>query len=505
MRGANGEDAEIQRPTFVIDLDNIATGWLLFREGQAPERVMDPSLDQPAPSPGEGFKRGFVVATFSPKFFGGVAEFASASIHLANAIKDVYAQYEAEKANHRGQLPVIACTGSEAMKDRYGTNYRPTFQIVQWVERPKELPNQSPVDAADVWSGAMARRRPRPRLLPSTCRRRRRSLPPIRSPKRCSDRIAGGLRPSGPLPRMRPMNMSNVAPMIEPDAAMMRRHVGHLFEGWLDGCHDGRIELAWTDGRDGKLKHAAIFGTDELDELVERALAENRKPGQNVYIGQALRHPDIAPFGRCKDDEFFALTAFYADIDDDVVLRRPRPSTAIWAACRPPWSSPAAIRIRGRRCCGGSVRRCAMRILPPAEPGDRPGARRRHLRHQSSRVLRLGGSIAWPRKEGRIVERTELLLPRRRTAEELICPSRSRRRFRRRAGTVVAGRERRCCDAADRSASICTRTADTVRSARPICRSRPALRASAPATTGTTTWSGSPVTGSRAAGPMPRS
>ena len=152
-RGADGQDAEIQRPTFVIDLDNIATGWLLFREGQAPERLMDPSLDQPAPSPGDGFRRGFVVATFSPKFFGGVAEFASASIHLANAIKDIYAQYEAEKANHRGQLPVVACTGSEAMKDRYGVNYRPTFQIVQWVDRPTELPNQSPVDAADVWRG----------------------------------------------------------------------------------------------------------------------------------------------------------------------------------------------------------------------------------------------------------------------------------------------------------------------------------------------------------------
>jgi hypothetical protein len=153
VRGADG-DQEIQRPTFVIDLDNIATGWVLFREGQAPERVMDPSLDQPAPSPGEGFKRGFVVATFSPKFFGGVAEFASASIHLANAIKDIYSQYEAMKASNAGMLPVIACTGSEAMKDRFGVNYRPTFQIVKWVERPKQLPNQSPVDAADVWKGA---------------------------------------------------------------------------------------------------------------------------------------------------------------------------------------------------------------------------------------------------------------------------------------------------------------------------------------------------------------
>jgi hypothetical protein len=154
VRGAAGEDAEIPRPTFVIDLENIATGWLLFREGQAPERVMDPSIDQPAPSPGEGFKRGFVVIGFSPKFFGGIAEFAGTSVHLSNAIKDVYAQYEADKANHRGELPVVSCTGSEAMKDRYGVNYRPIFQIVKWVQRPKELPSQSPVDTADVWTGA---------------------------------------------------------------------------------------------------------------------------------------------------------------------------------------------------------------------------------------------------------------------------------------------------------------------------------------------------------------
>lgn len=154
VRGPDGADLEVQRPTFVIDLDNIATGWLLFREGQAPERVMDPSIDQPAPSPGEGFKRGFVVMTFSPKFFGGAAELAGTSVHLSNAIKDVYAEYEADKVNHRGMLPVVACTGSEAMKDRYGTNYRPIFKIAQWVERPKDLPNQSPVDAVDVWNGA---------------------------------------------------------------------------------------------------------------------------------------------------------------------------------------------------------------------------------------------------------------------------------------------------------------------------------------------------------------
>jgi len=155
-RGAEGEDLEIARPTFVADLDNIATGWLRFREGHAPERVMDPSLETAAPLPGDGFKRGFVMMAFSPKFFGGAAEFASASIHLSNAIKEVYAEYEAQKASHRGELPVVACTGAQPMKDKYGTNYRPSFAIAKWVERPTELPNQSPVDPADVWKGGTA-------------------------------------------------------------------------------------------------------------------------------------------------------------------------------------------------------------------------------------------------------------------------------------------------------------------------------------------------------------
>lgn len=156
VRGADGEDAEIQRPTFVADFDNIATGWLLFREGQAPERVMDTSIDKAAPLPGEGFKRGFVVMAYSPKFFGGAVELASASIHMSNAIKDVYAQYEADKAANAGKLPVIACTGSQAMKDRYGTNYRPTLAIAKWVDRPAELPSVSPIAAGDLWQGSAA-------------------------------------------------------------------------------------------------------------------------------------------------------------------------------------------------------------------------------------------------------------------------------------------------------------------------------------------------------------
>ena len=154
-RGETG-DVEIAPPTFIADLPNITTGWLRFVEGQAPERVMDPSLDRVAPCPGNGFKRGFVLAVYSQNFFGGVAELSSASIHVGDAIRELYSEFEAQRDSHPGQVPVIACTGSEPMKDRHGTNYRPTLELLKWADRPPELPDQCPVDPSEMWQGPAA-------------------------------------------------------------------------------------------------------------------------------------------------------------------------------------------------------------------------------------------------------------------------------------------------------------------------------------------------------------
>ncbi len=202
---------------------------------------------------------------------------------------------------------------------------------------------------------------------------------------------------------------ASVQPIVEPDAEQMLHHLEHLFDGDLDGCHDGKVELAWTDERDGKLRHAAIYGTDQLDEIVERAVRENRIPGRNLYIGQALRKPDIPPFGRCNDDDFFALTACYVDIDDDV-LETAR-SGYRERAC-----PPTAVVVTGRM---PHVRaQLLWRLEQPERDPDL--CRRQNLALATalggdttvvnpSRVLRLGGSVAWPTKPGRIVERTEFV------------------------------------------------------------------------------------------------
>lgn len=205
--------------------------------------------------------------------------------------------------------------------------------------------------------------------------------------------------------------MATVTPMIEPDADAMRAHLEHVFGGDLGGAHDGRIEIAWTDAADGKLRHGAAFGTDQIEEAIDHAVAVNRVPNRNVYFGAALRHPHTAPFGRAADADFYALPALYVDLDDDVL-----------AAARDHYRHrgcpPTAVVVTGRQ---PHVR--AQLIWRLDEPERDPKATRAQLRALAdalggdvtvvnpARVLRLAGSIAWPVKPGRVLERTEWQQP----------------------------------------------------------------------------------------------
>lgn len=143
----DGEDIEIARPTFVADLKNIQTGWYLYAEGQAPSIVLDPDLVTKAAKPSDKHKRGFEMTVFSQNSFGGVVKFGSASMHVCNAIAEVYNEYEASAEAKAGKLPVIECSGSVAQKDKFGTNYKPTFKILKYIDRPAELDQETTVVA----------------------------------------------------------------------------------------------------------------------------------------------------------------------------------------------------------------------------------------------------------------------------------------------------------------------------------------------------------------------
>jgi hypothetical protein len=193
----------------------------------------------------------------------------------------------------------------------------------------------------------------------------------------------------------------------------MRRHVDHLFGGYLDGYHDGKIELCWTDTAPdpatGKhnLRHAKYFETTQLDELVQEALRLNQQPMCNVYIGAALRKPDIAPFGRAKDSETLCLTALYVDLDDE--------GAALAAKDIYGKVKPTLIVVTGR----APHTRAQMwwRLDEPITDKDQWSALLKGMAaamrgdstvSNPARVMRLAGSVAWPVKDGRTVEQTAI-------------------------------------------------------------------------------------------------
>lgn len=203
-----------------------------------------------------------------------------------------------------------------------------------------------------------------------------------------------------------------VQPLFAPNKEAMRQHVEHLFGGYLDGCHEGLVELAWTEphptpDRKHPLKHARLFGTDQLDELVEEAARLNTIPMCNVYIGAALRKPDSAPFGRAQDSDAFALTAAYVDLDDEgaavaakEIYGKAKPTFIVVTGLNPHTRAQMWWRL-DEPLTDPQEWPALLKGMAAAMKGDSTVT-------NPARVMRLAGSVAWPVKEGRSTEKTDI-------------------------------------------------------------------------------------------------
>lgn len=204
--------------------------------------------------------------------------------------------------------------------------------------------------------------------------------------------------------------MSGASDLV-PDRAAMLRHAELVFGGGCDGAIDGLVELAWTDPATGKLSHAQLFGTDQLEDLVERAAALNRAEGCNVYLGAALRKPGTPVDRRSTDAAFHAAPFAWADIDADCVgeaIRRAKaagvaPAMAVVTGVIPHMRAQLWWRL-AEACRDPEALRALCATIALALGGDGSVA-------NPGRVLRLGGSLAWPVKPGRVLELTQVHIP----------------------------------------------------------------------------------------------
>jgi hypothetical protein len=174
---------------------------------------------------------------------------------------------------------------------------------------------------------------------------------------------------------------------------------------------DGQIEIAYTLPDSNAPKQARMFKVEDYAEAADFAAQINATPGQNVYFGPAIRRPN-QPHSRGGDADVVALYTLFADFDDDGA------SAAATAKMKELGIQAPITVVTGRH---PHLR--SHKYLPLVEPIRDHALMRNALAHiadlldgdpackNQGRLMRIPGSVAWPKKAGRQTEMTELHMP----------------------------------------------------------------------------------------------
>jgi len=190
-----------------------------------------------------------------------------------------------------------------------------------------------------------------------------------------------------------------------PSVEQTEQHLSHLFGGLPENLY-GAIELSWTPPTKKGPTNTRYFSPSNIREAAQFACSVNSQEGQNIYVGAALRKYGI--IGRASDADVIAVTCAYTDLDEaDANLRAEHavkhcPPSAIVVTGRTPhlrqqlwwrFDQPQTDLQEARR-----LNEAILQVL-----GGDPSA------VNASRLMRLGGSIAWPKKPGRVPELTSFI------------------------------------------------------------------------------------------------
>lgn len=142
--------------TFIADLANVRVGWVNFTDQGPIQRMVilgkEPIPARPTDLKSDGklaFKQGFEIDVLLAKASGGgpARKFGSSAGCVIRAIDELHDAYCAAAEAAQGKLPIVQLTGTHVVKSGLSNNYRPTFAIAGWVDRPAEL-NGAPQPAA---------------------------------------------------------------------------------------------------------------------------------------------------------------------------------------------------------------------------------------------------------------------------------------------------------------------------------------------------------------------
>jgi len=129
----NRDGEEIQLKKVVMDLDTVQTGWLMIGAGVR-DWQPDEVLGAKSQSPGEGYKRGFVVTLYSKEL--GLIDWSANAYGPCKGFEKIYNECDKAGEANMGKLPVIEYVNSTAEKVGKGNTRVPNFKLVSWVARP---------------------------------------------------------------------------------------------------------------------------------------------------------------------------------------------------------------------------------------------------------------------------------------------------------------------------------------------------------------------------------
>ncbi len=131
----------------VMDIANTRVGWINYT-AQGPVRKLVKLGEQIPPRPDDknaegklAFKDGFEVQLLLDKASGGGAPrvFGSAARCVIEAMDALVDAYQAAPESRAGKLPVVKIANVQPIKSGQSTNYKPTFAIVNWIDRPPAM------------------------------------------------------------------------------------------------------------------------------------------------------------------------------------------------------------------------------------------------------------------------------------------------------------------------------------------------------------------------------
>lgn len=194
--------------------------------------------------------------------------------------------------------------------------------------------------------------------------------------------------------------------MLQPNLSAIQSHLDFLFSGHTQG----KIEIAYTEAEGRAVNRARFFDATDTKGAALFAFETNKTQGVNVYVGAALRNPNIAPFGRSSLADFYTATALWCDLDDAGAAKRAKdkykdlaPSFVVVTGRSPDLRAQIWWKLDAPQSDHAKVK-TALDAVCKNLNGDPAVV-------DPIRIMRLGGTVAWPKKEGRILEQTEIKTP----------------------------------------------------------------------------------------------